>query len=143
MANRARGEVSIKVGRKRYTFRPTITAYCELEDRFPGDLTHVEILTKAAQGNARAMMAVIWSYLQAKHADEIVEFADAGRLIDSVGMEEVQAQMERLQAANAPDESDTQNESDAAGESADAGDEGNGTAGMGGRGSGGPRAVPA
>ena len=110
MANRARGEVSIQVGRKRYTLRPTISAYCELEDLL--NKTHVEVMTDAARGSAKATRALLWSYLQAKHADEIDTVEKAGALVDEVGMLKIQEQMKALDEANQPS-------GDASGDSAD------------------------
>lgn len=102
MANRERGEVSLKVGRKRYTLRPTLTAYCELEDRM--DKTHVEVMAEAARGSARSMRALLWSYLQAVHATEFETFESAGVLIDTVGMDVVGEQLKKLDEANQPPE---------------------------------------
>ena len=104
MANRARGEVSIQHGRKRYTLRPTLTAYCDLEDRLDKD--HAAIMVEAARGSARATRALIWAYLQAKHGAEFPALEDAGHLIDEIGLDKVQDALGALEAANKADEGD-------------------------------------
>lgn len=127
MANKARGEASIRLGNKRYTLRPTLTAYCDLEDLVEKD--HAVVMAEAARGSARATRALIWSYLQACHADEIATVEDASALIDKIGLEKVTEVLKVLEEANAPDASETSADPPA------------GRAG--GAGSSGPRAVSA
>lgn len=103
MANRERGEVSLVVGDRTYILRPTLTAYCSLEDKMEGK-THARIMREAGLGDARSLRALIWSYLQAKHADEIDTFEKAGELIDECGIAAAQKQLELLNEINAPPE---------------------------------------
>lgn len=104
MPNRERGEVSLVVGDRTYTLRPTLTAYCSLEERL--DKTHVEVIREAARGSMRMVRALVWSYLQDRHADEIDTFESAGRLIDEAGLDHVQEQLAALDQANQPPETE-------------------------------------
>lgn len=104
MANRERGEVSLTVGDRTYTLRPTLTAYCELEDLM--DMTHIDVLRAANKGSAKALRALVWSYLQAEHADVVKEPEEAGRIIDEAGQEHVEEQIRKMMQANEPPKDD-------------------------------------
>lgn len=83
MANQERGEVSVEVEGQRYTLRPSLNAFCEVED-LTGK-SFAEIAGMADRGRVSAMRALLWSFLQAAHGDEIKTLADAGAWMDRAG----------------------------------------------------------
>ena len=83
MANRERGEVSLDVEGKTYVLRPTFNSGCELET-----LTNKAIfehMQEAMKGRMSAMRALMWSYLQDRHSDEIKTLKDAAEWIERAG----------------------------------------------------------
>lgn len=106
MANRERGEASILVDGTAYTLRPSLNAMCEVEDLMGGK-RYGALLVEANLGDMRAVRALIWAFLQAKHGDEIKTLADAGKLVDKVGLDEVNRQLEALMQLNAPEEQES------------------------------------
>lgn len=98
MANQARGEVSLVVGDRTYTLRPTLSAFCALEDL--SGKTYVDVMNEASAGSARALRDLLWSYLQSQHAEEFDSVNKAAALVDEVGMEAVGEQLERLGELN-------------------------------------------
>jgi Phage tail tube protein, GTA-gp10 len=103
MANRERGEVSLTVNGTTYTLRPTVNAICDLEDLL--QLPFAAIAEKASAGDIRAMRALMWAYLQDKHADEIKSPRDAGAWIERAGgLRQVETALREVTALNAPTE---------------------------------------
>ena len=102
MANRERGEVSLVVDGTAYVLRPTINAICEVEDLT--GMTFTQLADRAGTGDIRSMRALLWAYLQDRHADEIKTPADAGRWVERAGgLPGVEAALRDVVALNAPE----------------------------------------
>jgi hypothetical protein len=100
MANKERGEVGLDVDGTRYTLRPTLNALCELEDVLNQEF-HV-VVEAAAKGRLSAVRALVWSYLQEYHADEIRTLKDAARWIERAGgLDVLQETLDQLMTLNA------------------------------------------
>lgn len=83
MANPLRGEVGVDVDGREYILRPKINACIQVE-ALTGKKFQA-ILQEAAQDSLDAFRALIWTYLQAYHGDEIKTLDDAGDWIDKAG----------------------------------------------------------
>jgi hypothetical protein len=98
MANRERGEVSIEVGGKAYTLRPTFDAMCEFED-LTGK-TVDDLFEDVLKNKLSGMRAVVWCLLHDAHAEEIKTLKDASRWVDRAGIDAVRDAVERALGLN-------------------------------------------
>lgn len=98
MANRERGEVSIEVGGKAYTLRPTFDAMCEFEE-LTGK-TVDDLFEDVLKSKLSGLRAVTWCLLQDVHAAEIKTLKDASRWIDEAGVDAVRDAVERALGLN-------------------------------------------
>lgn len=102
MANEQKGEVGIEVRGKRYVLKPTFNALCEM-DEITGK-TFDEIGKRAQRGSLSAIRALVWSYLQDSHADEIRTLKDAGKwIVDAGGVLVVDKALRRITEINTED----------------------------------------
>ncbi len=100
MANRERGEISVKVGEKDYTLRPTFDAICEYE-KLTGQ-TPEQFFDDFDRGRFAGIRASVWCVLQDEHSDEIKTLKDASRWIeDAGGLLVVVAHLKQLRDINA------------------------------------------
>jgi len=83
MANAERGEVGLVIDGRPYTLRATLNAQCVAESLTK--LTYDELMLAANKGSASAWRALLWSMLQACHANEFKTLADVGALVDQAG----------------------------------------------------------
>lgn len=83
MANRERGEVSVSVGDRRFTLRPSFNALCNLEEITGKDIE--QMLAMIDRGFISGVRAVVWTLLQDKHGDEIKTLEDAGNWLVEAG----------------------------------------------------------
>lgn len=105
MANKERGELSLKVGDKVYTLRPTLNAMCEAEERWGGEITTPELMQKCVMGNMRAVRVIVWAYLQEHHAKEFQDPKDVGRkIVNVIGLDSLNDQLNNLMGVNQPPE---------------------------------------
>lgn len=106
MANPERGEVGVTVGGKAYTLRPTFDAICELED-LVGKPLHV-LMQGITEGRLSGVRAVVWCFLQDRHAAEFRELKDASRWIEEAGgVDVVHPWIARALGLNMPEEAPT------------------------------------
>lgn len=106
MANPERGELSVTVGGKAYTLRPTFDALCEFETLTGKSLD--SMLESINNGSLSGLRAVVWCVLQDQHGDEIKVLKDASRWIEKAGgVVEVTAHLNTLMGINAPEPTET------------------------------------
>lgn len=86
MANRHRGEVTIKLDGKNYTLRPTFEALCELEDRL--DDSVIRILASMQGGRIRlnALTHIIWAGMWGYDKDKAPSIEEVGQLVMDTGL---------------------------------------------------------
>lgn len=113
MANRHKGDFTLKAGKQRYTLRLTTNAVCELED-FEGALTRSgtprtwdQILTGIDKGSLKDVRLFFWVALREHHpdiaTDDKASLKAVGDLIDRAGgVMGVAQQITALVALNAP-----------------------------------------
>lgn len=80
MANTERGEVSVTVGGKKYTLRPSFDSLCELEDLTGKGWDEWQECVQRRR--LSGLRAVIWCLLQDKHADEFKTLKAASAWIE-------------------------------------------------------------
>lgn len=103
MANSQRGEVSLDVGGKTYTLRPSFNAICAAEDKTGKRSSTLQL--EAELGDMRATRALIWAFLQPCHGNEFDTLEKAGEFVDMAGgLVAVQKRLEALAALNQPPE---------------------------------------
>lgn len=116
MANKNKGEVSLKAGDKTYNLALTLNAMCELEEMFSKDgveMTFEQIATKA-ETNQRYLRAFLWAVLQRDHPEIVLKREAADRaskdvsdVIEEAGGLVVMAEvLKELERANNPDKRD-------------------------------------
>jgi hypothetical protein len=95
MANRQRGEVSLKIGGTRYRLKLTTNAVCELED-FAGAQTKAgvgrtwdQVLQGIDKGSLKDVRLFFWVALRTHHSDIATDEPESlkviGNLIDEAG----------------------------------------------------------
>jgi len=87
VANKERGEVSIDVDGKRYIFRLTVNAICEIETETgkPFEAAARELQS----GQMRTVRLFVWAALRHQHPDLTLE--QAGDIMTSAGLQDVLA----------------------------------------------------
>lgn len=80
MANTVRGESTVRIDGQDYTFRFSINAICELEELTGLPVTMV--IGEVERGYIKAMRAIIWAGLRARHSD--VTLDQAGDLAEAL-----------------------------------------------------------
>lgn len=105
MANPHKSEVAFKVGETEYTLKFSTNAICELEDRLDKGLNTIV----ANMERLTTVRALLWAGLRAKHPE--VNIAQAGEMIDRLGMPEVTEVIGRALTAAFPvaEEADPKN----------------------------------
>ena len=100
--NKQRGEVTIHVKGKPYVLRPSLNALCVIEDKGVYK-SSTELFMKANLGEMRAVRALVWSYLQARHAEEFTTEQDAGNFIDEAGLDTINTALGEVMEVNQPE----------------------------------------
>jgi hypothetical protein len=86
MANRERGEVSLKAGDKTYTLVLDIDAMCALEDLFSTpeqEVSFPEVLAKVQRDSTRHLRAFLWALLQRHHPE--IGIGQISELVEQAG----------------------------------------------------------
>lgn len=81
MANRAKGELTVKHEGKDYTFALDFNALCEFEDATGKDALDVLRVIESGKGRVSDIRALMWAGLRAHHPE--VTLHDAGRILAS------------------------------------------------------------
>lgn len=86
MANKERGEVTLKAGDTTYVLRLTFNGICDLEQVLDMTSAEIDVLVRNPTAVRSAhWRAILWACLRDKHSD--LELEDAGRIIDEAGPE--------------------------------------------------------
>lgn len=80
MANPIKGEMAFRAGGQDYVMVLDLNALCEAEPLAPG------IMEGVALNSLRAVRAVFWAGLQAKHPD--IDQVRAGQIMQALGLKE-------------------------------------------------------
>jgi hypothetical protein len=100
MANQERGEVSVEANGRLYTLRPSLNAFCAVEDLTGHSFE--EISAQAERGRPKELRALLWAFLQDCHGDEIQTLEDAGRwVMNAGGIAGLTAKFQQLTRLNA------------------------------------------
>jgi tail tube GTA-gp10-like protein len=87
MANAKKGEVEFTHDKKVYTLRYSINAMCELEDRMGQSVVAIgALMSDPGRVKISMMRTMFWAGLRDHH--EAMTEADAGRLMDGIGLVE-------------------------------------------------------
>lgn len=87
MANKQRGEVSLKAGAETYVLRLTFNGICELEQVLDMHSSEIDVLVRNPTTVRSAhWRALLWGCLRDRHSD--VDLEGAGEIIDRAGAEE-------------------------------------------------------
>lgn len=88
MANRERGEFTLKAGDQSYILRLTTNACCELEDFAPGRNID-QVMAGFSRGSRKDLILILWTALRDKHADIATEdqasLKAIGGIVDEAG----------------------------------------------------------
>jgi hypothetical protein len=116
MANKQKGEFTLKAGKQRYTLRLTTNAVCELED-FAGAMnkagdgrTWDQVLAGIDKGSLKDVRLFFWVALREHHpdiaTDDVASLKAVGTIIDQAGgLMGVAKQITALVTLNAADTS--------------------------------------
>ena len=85
MTNLARGAVTFEAGGKTYTLTYSTNAFCEIEQATSRSIKKIGMeLLDPDNLTINTLRTVVWGGLREHHPE--ITFADAGRLIDQLGM---------------------------------------------------------
>lgn len=104
MANKAKGEVELKVGEAYYTLVYDLNALCEIEEalsRGPYVVTFQQAMARAESGQLTAIRAVLWGGMRRKHPAMTIE--KIGTLLGDLG-DQAKDVIERAFRAAMPDQ---------------------------------------
>lgn len=87
MANRQRGEVTIKLDGKKYAMRPTFEALCEIEDALDTDIPY--LINQFSKGRVRLKVIVVVLYEGIKSGGELVSKEEIGEILIREGLVKV------------------------------------------------------
>ncbi len=110
MANRERGQVTLKATDKDYRLSFSINAMCELEDHFGEPITMIaDRMKDAAKVNAKTFRVLLWAALLDNQPD--ITLGEAGAIRAPGGVNEIIGKIgEAFQAAFPPaDKADDEN----------------------------------
>lgn len=86
MANRQRGDVTLRAGDATYVLRLTFNGICELEQLLDMHSSEIDALVRnPATVRSAHWRAILWGCLRDRHPD--VDLERAGRIIDDAGPE--------------------------------------------------------
>lgn len=108
MANKDRGEISLKVDGKTYTLCFDVNALCEVEDLLGRGIPHIMADMQSAEtmrfGTVRGLL---WGALQRHHPEMTVKMA--GEMVSAVKLDKAMAAIGDALNASNPDEDEPGN----------------------------------
>lgn len=92
MANKLRGEVTLKLGGNDYTLRPTFNALCEMEDVCKAPI--LRIMEEMQSGTIRlsVLANIVWAGMRGYDSAEALTTEEVGEMIVSDGLLNVMEQ---------------------------------------------------
>lgn len=98
MANRAKGEATLKAGDKEYTLVFNMNARAALEDALDLNISQLVDLMKPEKLRHKHIITIVWAGLRKYHKELTKE--DVGDLIDEAGLEETMKAFEKAFSAS-------------------------------------------
>lgn len=86
MANKQRGEVTLRLCGTDYTLRPTFEALCELEDRAGGSVLAMIASMEGGQIRLKELTHIIWSGMYGYDAEAAPGVSEVGEFVLQEGL---------------------------------------------------------
>lgn len=86
MANQQRGEMSLEMGGKNYTLRPSFGALCEIEERLDTSIPTLIVAFEQGDIRIKRMATIIWAGMWAYDPKTVPSIVAVGEMILEEGL---------------------------------------------------------